>query len=62
MKTRKTPHKITLTRETLRHLESQKIRQAAGGIPSGLNCTGTCIPCTEHCPTLMKTCHHITTC
>ena len=33
-KDRKTPRKLTLNRETLRQLEDQQLRDAAGGAPA----------------------------
>jgi len=62
MRKHKMPSKITLSRETLRHLESEQVRHAVGGALTftcpAVGCTHTCVPC----PTLVKTCHHITTC
>jgi hypothetical protein len=62
MKTHKIASKMTLSRETLRNLDSDQARHVVGGnftftCPAE-GCTRTCIPC----PTLVKTCHHVTTC
>jgi hypothetical protein len=50
--------KMTLTRETLRRLESQDIREAAGGRIITLVYTA-CVICTATC---VRTCPHVTTC
>lgn len=40
---KKTLKKLTLNRETLRHLEAAGLRTAAGGGPTAIDCSITCL-------------------
>jgi hypothetical protein len=52
MKKDRLPPKLTLSRETLRHLEgqAQALREAAGGVRSHISCD--IYTCWNTCPTL----------
>lgn len=47
--------KLSLTTETLRNLNGEDLKEAAGGA-SETNCTGTCTLCTGTCSQCTKAC------
>jgi hypothetical protein len=50
MKKDRLPPKLTLSRETLRHLEGQALQEAAGGVGTRISCD--IYTCWNTCPTL----------
>jgi hypothetical protein len=52
MKKDRKPQKLTLSRETLCHLEKQALREAAGGVRSHISCD--IYTCWNTCPTFVN--------
>lgn len=60
---KKISKKLTLNRETLRHLEDQNLREAAGGFRTEDSCANSCDPgATFICPTSRRICPTNETC